>query len=66
MPSEPSGWLGLVIAVGSLIIGIIQVWQGKTPHRRHRRTRVTHVRTLKLFGISYTSRRVETRDTSQS
>lgn len=43
MPSKPSGWLGLAISVGSPIIGIIQIWQGKTPRRRHRRTRVTHV-----------------------
>ncbi len=65
MPSEPNGWLGLAISVCSLITGIIQVWQGN-PRRRHRRTRVTHVRTLRLFGISYTSRRIKTHDTRQS
>jgi hypothetical protein len=66
MLSEPFGWLGFVVAVCSLIVGIIQVWQGRTPRRLHRRTRVKHVRTLKMFGITYTTSRIESSDNHQS
>ena len=65
MFSEPSGWLALMVAAGSFIVGIVQIWQGHKPRRPSGRTRVEHVRTLTILGISYTARRVETRDHHQ-
>lgn len=64
MFSEPLGWLALAVAVVQLIVGVIQVWQGKTPRGRCKHTQVERTRTLKVLGVSYTSRRIETRDSN--
>lgn len=62
MSNEPSGWWALLVAVIGVVGTFIQILQNMAPWRQHRRTRISHVRNLKVLGISYTSRRVESHD----